>query len=270
MREKPPFVEDGSQFGVSRTAFRRKRKAEKRELMLQWFHENFQDPNNGTPWVDGEFLWIWGGPYEAPDELYSKFGDIVDEKLIDEVVKEVEAGGITDWAAVHTNDDYEEREPPDTFPSLDIFPDEPGPRYGTPAEQEARARARGALNELKEILDKPPPIGIGHNRPPEQIDPHEIKLLRSAIAQLRVEFGRQNPVISRIKLWTKPLLMALIAIGKWAAAKLDKGVDAAMIAVGSAGGAVVVAWFGLQYSEPLQKAFNAILNWLHIAAGTVP
>jgi hypothetical protein len=35
MTEKPPFLEDGSQYGVSRTQFRRMRKAEKRELMVQ-------------------------------------------------------------------------------------------------------------------------------------------------------------------------------------------------------------------------------------------
>jgi hypothetical protein len=48
MKEKPPFLEDGSQFGVSRSSFRRIRKAEKRELMIQWFHQNFEDPAQHT------------------------------------------------------------------------------------------------------------------------------------------------------------------------------------------------------------------------------
>ena len=52
MAEKPPFLEDGSQFGVSRTVFRKKRTAEKRELVVQWFHENFEDPTNST------FSWL--------------------------------------------------------------------------------------------------------------------------------------------------------------------------------------------------------------------
>jgi hypothetical protein len=44
MKEPRPFLEDGSQFGVSRTGFRRMRKAEKLGMMVDWFHQNFEDP----------------------------------------------------------------------------------------------------------------------------------------------------------------------------------------------------------------------------------
>ena len=61
MREPRPFLEDGSQFGVSRTAFRRMRKAEKLELMIGWFHLNFEDPAQSTPYesAEGGYQWIW-------------------------------------------------------------------------------------------------------------------------------------------------------------------------------------------------------------------
>jgi hypothetical protein len=96
MRESRPFLEDGSQFRVSRTAFRRMRKAEKLELMIGWFHQNYEDPAQKTPYesAEGGYQWIWGGPYEARDELYSKFGDIVSESLIEEAVKEIESDGL--------------------------------------------------------------------------------------------------------------------------------------------------------------------------------
>src|ERR1700694_2297619 len=172
MREERPFLEDGSQFGVSRTAFRRLRKAEKLELMIAWFHENYEDPAHRTPYesAEGGYIWIWGGPYEARDSLYGKFGDIVSEGLIEEAVEEIESDGLTDWAPVRSPDDYDETEPPDEPISLNIFLDEPSPRYGTRSDHEARAQARAALDDLQRALDldTPRPIGIGHNRPPTE------------------------------------------------------------------------------------------------------
>jgi hypothetical protein len=154
MSEKRPFVEDGSQYGVSRSQFRRMRKDEKRYLMVQWFHEHFGHPDNvGTPWVEGEYLWIWGGPYDAAEELHAKFGDVASEKLIEEVVKDVESEGTTDWGRHHTPEDGEEEEGQEAeseLPSLDTFSDEPSNDYGTSVEFEARERARAAFDELQE------------------------------------------------------------------------------------------------------------------------
>ena len=71
MAEPRPFLEDYSQFGVSRTAFRRMRKAQKLEMMIEWFHQNYEDPAESTPYesAEGGYIWIWGGPYDARDEL---------------------------------------------------------------------------------------------------------------------------------------------------------------------------------------------------------
>ena len=156
------------------------RKAEKLEMMVDWFHQNFEDPAESTPYesAEGGYIWIWGGPYEARDELYSKFEDLVSERLIEEAVQHIQRHGIYDWAPVHKGDDYDESEP-DEPTSLDIFSDEPGERYGTPEDHAARARFRAALAELQKALDTPRPIGIGHNRPPdEDEEPEEIKELR--------------------------------------------------------------------------------------------
>jgi hypothetical protein len=209
------------------------------------------------------YQWIWGGPYEARDELYSKFGDIVPESLIEDVANEVERDGLTDWAPVSTPDDYDPPEPPEEPPSLDLFLDELSPRYGTPADHEARAQALTALDRLQQVLDRPRPIGIGHNQPPEELD--EIKMLRPALAELRAEFAKPNPAISSVKRWAEPLRNALIASGKWGLKKLDKVASGAATAIG----ATAVAWLGQHYSPALHEAFNAITHWLHIAANTV-
>lgn len=265
MREPRPFLEAGSQFGVSRTAFRRMRKAEKLELMIGWYHLNFEDPAQSTPYesAEGGYQWIWGGPYEARDELYSKFGDIVSESFIEEAVKEIESDGIVDWAPVHTGDDYDEPEPPEDPISLDIYLDEPSDRYGSLEEQEVRARAREAIDELREALERPRPVGIGHNRPPEEEEePEEIAELRPAIAELSAELAKPSPTIALIKRWATPLRSALIACAQWGLKKIDGGIDATVKA-GMVGGA---GWLVAQYSEPLHKAYDAVIAWLDVAA----
>ena len=257
MREPRPFLEDGSQFGVSRTAFRRMRKAEKLELMIGWFHQNFEDPAQSTPYesAEGGYQWIWGGPYEARDELYSKFGDIVSESFIEEAVKEIESDGIVDWAPVHTGDDYDEPEPPEDPISLDIYLDEPSDRYGSLEEQEVRARAREAIDELREALERPRPVGIGHNRPPEEEEePEEIAELRPAIAELSAELAKPSPTIALIKRWATPLRSALIACAQWGLKKIDGGIDATVKA-GMVGGA---GW--LENGSPL-TASTANNHW---------
>jgi hypothetical protein len=107
--EPPPFLEDGSQFGISHTTFEEMEEDDQRELMVQWFYENFEDPANGSvPW-DGEtkeWLYLWGGPYDAREELGDKFGDIVSEELIDAVVTEIERTGTVDWAPINSSPFY--------------------------------------------------------------------------------------------------------------------------------------------------------------------
>ena len=96
--EEPPFLEDGSQFGVSKEAFRRMKNADKKELMLSWFFQNFEDPAERTPYesAEGGYQWIWGGPYDAREQLDSMFGELVSESLIEQVVELIERNG-TEW-----------------------------------------------------------------------------------------------------------------------------------------------------------------------------
>ena len=251
MDEKLPFVEDGSQFGVTRARFRKMRKAEKRELMVQWFHQHFDHPDNvGTPWVDHEYLWIWGGPYDAKEQLYAKFQGVANETLIDEVVAEVESEGVTDWGRHYIPDGEYEKAETTEIASLDQFSDEPSLDYGSPAERDSRAAAIRALDVLQSRLDEIP-VGIGHNRPPEETDPEDnIELVRAATTALRVELAKPNPAISRVKSWARPLRGALIAGGKWAFATFSTLVAADIYA---------------QHQQALHDAFNAIIQWLHIA-----
>jgi hypothetical protein len=59
-----------------------------------------------------------------------------------------------------------------------------------------------------------------------------------------------------------PLRTAVIASSKWGWKKIDKGLDAAVVAAGTG----VVVWIGAHYSGALHNAFEAVVNWLEIAA----
>lgn len=101
-----PFIEDGSQFGISQTTFAEMKEDDQRELMVQWFFQNFEDPAKGNALWDGEnkeWVYLWGGPYDAKKQLWDKFGDFVSEELIDTVVAELERGGMVDWAPTGTS-----------------------------------------------------------------------------------------------------------------------------------------------------------------------
>lgn len=80
------------------------------EAMRQWFMSRFWDPANDTPYNgrEGGYLYIHGGPYEAGDELYGRFGDLFNDEIVRNVIDDVESDGIYEWAPIHTETDYDE------------------------------------------------------------------------------------------------------------------------------------------------------------------
>lgn len=73
-------------------------RSERIDAMISWFHANFEDPVENTPYetAEGGYQYIWGGPYDASEEITDAFPD-ADENEIAEAVAEVESNGI-DWA----------------------------------------------------------------------------------------------------------------------------------------------------------------------------
>ena len=75
------------------------------EAMRAWFFANFEDPLNETP-HDSEdgFLYVWGGPFDAADELEGRFGDIVAEDIIQQLVSEL---AVQNWEWAPTSSRHE-------------------------------------------------------------------------------------------------------------------------------------------------------------------
>ncbi len=130
---RPAYYIDGMRFTPSQ--FKRLSKGRKVEAMKEWFLGRFEDPSSSTSYItsEGGFLWNHGGPYDADDELQGEFQDLAPFELIELAVKEIESGGIYEWAPIHsdyTDDDYDrdlafrEREKHDgIYPIDEPFPD---------------------------------------------------------------------------------------------------------------------------------------------------
>ena len=82
---------------------------EQKDLLQAWFYQNYEDPAERTPYesAEGGYIWIWGGPYDAKEELSGVFYQYVDESVIDEVVEELEHYCV-DWAPTDKPGDYED------------------------------------------------------------------------------------------------------------------------------------------------------------------
>ena len=63
------------------------------KAMVEWFLINFEDPAERTPWDEGEYVFIWGGPCYARDELENAFGGVATERAIVAAVDRIEKEG---------------------------------------------------------------------------------------------------------------------------------------------------------------------------------
>ena len=79
------------------------------DALVEWFVERFEDPAHRLPYesAEGGYQWIYGGPYDAREELGDKFPEEA-EDVIEAAVDEIESDGLTEWAPVSHPDDYDE------------------------------------------------------------------------------------------------------------------------------------------------------------------
>lgn len=143
-----------------------------KEQITDWFHENFEDPIDNMPRnpETGSFDWIWGGPFDAREEIEDAFIG-VDSEILDEVIEEIEFGG-REWA-----------------PHSDrvIVVDTQQAKYDD---------LQRRIAELETILEtvRPTPSAIGGNNPPETIGlppygEEDDEELREALAVLKRPIG---------------------------------------------------------------------------------
>ncbi len=77
--------------------------------MEEWFRQNYEDPSYRTPYesAEGGFIWIWGGPFEAHDELQARFSHLVPIIVIQHLADKLN-GECPEWGPSERASDYED------------------------------------------------------------------------------------------------------------------------------------------------------------------
>jgi hypothetical protein len=59
------------------------------DVMVKWFFQNFEDPAEETPYesAEGGYQYIWGGPYDANEELQAAFCPKLEDPTFEVVEK---------------------------------------------------------------------------------------------------------------------------------------------------------------------------------------
>lgn len=206
------FSEYSDETGVTPSRLKRLGKATQREYLLHWFGMYYEDPAQETPYnsQEGGYQYVWGGPYDAREELEEEFGSFISESVIESIVEEVESDGLTDWAPGrhHSDhqraaDEYYAEVNDQTEPKVDalnkaISDLESGitPNFGDAIDLEYRRIVGSDLDTILRALPSRALAGIGHNRPPldnESSAQDAIEEIREAATSIKGELAKAVP-----------------------------------------------------------------------------
>ena len=107
--KKREYFDFESQYPVSPDELEDKGKDYQIEVMKEWFSHFFENPAENTPYQssEGGYIYIWGGPYDAREELEEEFSGIVLDEAIDELVEELESESY-EWAGNPSDENYDD------------------------------------------------------------------------------------------------------------------------------------------------------------------
>ena len=244
--------------------------------MVDWFRRMYDDPVNQTPYdgEDGKYVYVWGGPFDARDELLDEFDGLVSDEAIQTAVSEVERDGTSEWAPTDWNpkhaggpDDDEEGRLEPAPPTLDDIRQRlargMAPTFGDPIETQSREVLRSEIAGLRRAIEDEPSryVGIGHNRPPESIS-LSVELIvevKEAASQIDEETASLAPNVDAVVESTGRLAKVL----GWLGRKLDLSVDSFMKTIGALAAragferlAVISVW------ERIARVYRAVVEWL--------
>ena len=246
-------------------------KVEQVEVMKAWFYERFEDPAEKTPYVsaEGGYQWIWGGPYDASEVLSSEFGDHVPEEFIEEVVAEVQADGLYDWASRNIETDDVVDADDGLWPPLVVTELPQRPADEGVSRQEVLDRLAALEAAVEELRGEPPMMG--HNRPPEPLEDVPLtssdnRTIRLVIEAVRAEVQKPTPAVGEVEEGASRLHSVAFRLGQWLKQRFDLGADAFVKTLGAGIAAALLVKFTALY-ETLVSAFQAISNWIGVVAG---
>ena len=273
------YTDEELRFYVTASQFRALSNEEQIAHMVSWFRRMYEDPVNETPRDSDvkDYLYIWGGPFNANDELWEEFGHVASEDALQGAVSEFEHDGIVNWAPTGSNpkhrggrdeddeDDYET--PPPTLEEIrDRLDRGVATHFGDPLEARGRQILRDEIARLRDVLDDDPPRhgGIGHNRPPESLSLPVASAaeVREAVDALDEEAEKTVPDVESVVESTGRLWKIL----GWLRKKLEMSVDSFMKTLGAlVARGVVLAVVTIPVWEHIARVYWAALHWLDAA-----
>lgn len=218
--------------------------------MLHWFREHFEDPANETPYSseDGGYQYIWGGPYDAREQLSDEFGTMISEDLIADIAVELENDDIVDWAPGPKHPDHvrasdeaaadryedEAEELPDLAPIIHMLESGQQPNYGGEDEHRRRQQALDNIAALREALAPFRPIhgGVGHNNPPIDDDTPQTRTVEEiykATSTIEEELKKDTPDALEVAKSTSKIKSLMGWLGARANAAVDKVIGGVMV-----------------------------------------
>lgn len=283
MAGKRYYLDGDPDSGVTPSQLKRMGRERQREYVLSWFYRNFEDPAEETPHDsrEGGYQYIWGGPYDAREELWSEFEGILSEERIEEIAERVERRAI-EWAPGRDHPNHSSNQPdldaedvedegsgePDFDAIVRALEAGAQPSYGGEVERGLRQELTRSVEELKDELARLEPDygGIGHNRPPvdevtaaagEMLEP-----MKAAVETIADEASKEAPdavavaeAAGRLQLIGQWLLGKGETIAEGFAGAFGKSLGAA------SGLAAVAGATGL--IGPIRQVIQAAAHWLH-------
>lgn len=192
------------------------------DQMVEWFGEQFEDPANQTPYEEGEYFYVFGGPFDANDVLSDQFGTEYKEEWIEAAIEKVQASGTFEWAPTSYGDYYERPERDEETYST------PPPTPQTELSDQILDRLDTLEERLASLYDGPPPIG--HNQPPGDAgatpySDDSQRELQEAIIVARQEVRADRPDPEIVEKSESIFKRIGTAIAVWVGKKLDLATD---------------------------------------------
>ncbi len=249
------------------------------EYIIAWFHSQFWDPAQETPYDgrEGGYQYVHGGPYETRGELEDKFGGIVAEEIIESAVDEIEIDGTFEWAPspahpdqLRAAEEYYESFGPQTLQEIDdALKSGASTVLETPAALSAAAELKQAVQDLIAAIDSRQPEhgGMGHNGPALDDEGNPLPdgfedELRETTVVLSEQMDADSPDPSVVV----EAATRLQRFRAWLMPKIDLATHEFAKAIGKTAGTATAIGFGtliLTTIVPgLDAAIAAALKWL--------
>jgi len=276
--------------GLTPSQLKRASKADQIRYMQHWFWTFYEDPSAGMPHIskEGGFQYIWGGPYDAMEELFHEFDGTVSESRIREAAESVQSDGTYDWAPSpeHPNrradrEEFQagdelsealaagasEETPEEALESVtEMLKSGSRPYYGAADEiaqrQDILARlavAEAEIAKLKRKRRRKRPAARNHNNPPELLADEEGDRLddaEKAVVEIKGELAKEKPDAPKVASATARLFAFVKFGGKKIGEKMaekvgEKIMDSSIVQSGLA-----------LLKEHVFKAAQKIVEWL--------